>query len=727
MKLVRHPTERGLWVRGDEAPPRTGLHAVVVGVSDYPNLGGGSTQQTTALGGQLAVCASSAAQIFDWLRTSGSLCGRPVLSCRLLLAPGPNPAGPEGQTETEFVEALTKGWFVDPTFDGISRALRDISNALFRTPAERAGENAVFGYFAGHGLEVLASPSFLARDILEDSVEGPGNAIAYEPMMRALSTFGVGDGLFLFDCCRNAPEKAKENNIVGRSVLEPHPDRAVEAPRSMLYLKATKAAGRAYQDPASARRATIFGEAVIEALEGLAPSYAPYDQSTKPWKLLFENLQSFVTQRVREAHTLLGSVQPQNVVKGGEAEGDILVIVAERDPVEVKAAPPEELKIKTINPSTDAIAMSGLEATAKLVAARSDLLLETFGPEVPMSAQILPRRMNDLANRRLMSMPLKSNAVTSAWLKMIAINNARTGEEVDPAAIKLDSARLSNDRMLLWLDISVSPGMHAPLWLTLNRPDAVENPESASMGIVLPRDDGRDYAVRLEIGFQADSDGKTLLPATMTGRLAPPRPGAPETWTILWAAQRDALLLNSAESGRRLGDAFEAGLIKVVERKRTTPLAAAIAASALLQADRLEPLQDWPRNLMHWFPHFPDGPVLWAETLMRRRRRQLAPIAQKSSENPLEARLGPDGAEALEALLLLEERGPPLLAPVLAMAIGQVNFWMADQTLLDQATAKRIELLSERLLRIGDTAEPDTLFVSMRMSKDDISRLAPYQ
>jgi hypothetical protein len=353
----------------------------------------------------------------------------------------------------------------------------------------------------------------------------------------------------------------------------------------MLYLKATRAFDRAYQDPASARRATIFGQAVIEALEGLEPSYIPYDQSTDPWRLVFNNLESFVSQRVRDVLQGLGSTKPQTVVKGGEADGDHVVLVAERAPVVVTGAVPEGFKINASEPGI--VAMSDPSTVMQSVEYRSDLLLNTFDKEERTSRRDSPRKVIDLANRRIMAPRLKSSAATNAWLSMIAIKDARSGRAVDPSALVLDAARLSKDRSLLWLDVSVSPGLDAPLWLSLNRHDAVENPDSASMGIVLPRDEMSQYAVRLEIGFEFDAADGTPLPASLTGRLGPPGKTSFDIWHILWKAQRDALLLNNAEGGRRLEEALEAGLVQVVESKQNSPLAAAIAGSALIQSDPL--------------------------------------------------------------------------------------------------------------------------------------------
>jgi len=70
-------------------------------------------------------------------------------------------------------------------------------------------------------------------------------------------------------------------------------------------------------------------------------------------------------------------------------------------------------------------------------------------------------------------------------------------------------------------------------------------------------------------------------------------------------------------------------LEEVLRGKRESPLAATIAGLVLLRARRWDKLHDWLRNLANWFPHLPDGPVLWVEQLMRQPKgspKQVEPI-----------------------------------------------------------------------------------------------------
>jgi TCP-1/cpn60 chaperonin family/Caspase domain len=375
----------GVWRENDYPVKTPGVHALIAGISDYPHLAGGSYPAPNPMGmGQLVVSATGAAQIFDWLRKAKRLARRPVISCRLLLAPGQS-LGPDGTTEQAFVDRITGGHYDDPTFDGLARAIKEWADEFFIIPKHRCSENAAFFVFSGHGLEVMASPSLLARDILNpNSAQGPNNAVAYKRVIEALQTFGLGDGLFLFDACRNEPELAKQLNIVGQEILKPAPQ-SRKPPQCMMWLKATDAGSRAYQDPKGPRRASLFGQAVLEALEGIPPDYRPYDITETPWRLLFQGLESYIKNRVRVLLAAKNTTKLQTVIPGGEPFiADTLV--AEREPEKPPGTPPTS----SFNPDSlpvTAIPMSSAlpravtdsaDALADLVSARAAQVFDRF-------------------------------------------------------------------------------------------------------------------------------------------------------------------------------------------------------------------------------------------------------------------------------------------------------------------------------------------------------------
>lgn len=56
---------------------------------------------------------------------------------------------------------------------------------------------------------------------------------------------------------------------------------------------------------------------------------------------------------------------------------------------------------------------------------------------------------------------------------------------------------------------------------------------------------------------------------------------------------------------------------RLLEEKRSDPVAAAVGAYALLRLGQLEHLNDWSRNLMEWFSWLPDGITIRGEYLAR--------------------------------------------------------------------------------------------------------------
>jgi hypothetical protein len=176
----------------------------------------------------------------------------------------------------------------------------------------------------------------------------------------------------------------------------------------------------------------------------------------------------------------------------------------------------------------------------------------------------------------------------------------------------------------------------------------------------------------------------------MSARLAEPHDlgfDAQRIWQGLWQIQRVEALSDLGRAGMAAGEFID--LENALREKLQSPVAAAIAATVLLRCGALDYLHDWPRNLADWVEWLPDGPVLWAETLLRRseiaRSRTHAELDQHrdtatstlSDEAPQVRRLAaqPTYQEACQFFTQLSDRGPPLLTASLTMAARQVQFW----------------------------------------------------
>lgn len=275
------------------------------------------------------VSAKTAATIFGWLRKRGTAAGQPLASCRLLLAP-----------IAEEMADLTELSYGQPCFSDIRTALEEWRDDLFASA--RAGTPPVaFFFFSGHGMEHLSRPSLLAQDILAQDVADPGGkAVALNSMLEAVRTYRVKRGLFFIDACRNAPDIAKRLNIVGRDVLTPDPN-TVSGPEALVWLQATRMGDFAYQPTGAS--ASLFGQALIEALEGLPPDHSPYDRESQPWKLLFGGLERFVKRRTQDLLSARSATQIQVVEPGGNPYDSDLVVAEKEPPARVRttdAKPP---------------------------------------------------------------------------------------------------------------------------------------------------------------------------------------------------------------------------------------------------------------------------------------------------------------------------------------------------------------------------------------------------
>ena len=151
----------GLWRAGLANTP--GVHALIIGISDYPYLSDGSAPiaeraPNDAGLGQLAVSALSGAMFFEWLLGAGSVAGAPLASCRLHLAPRPG--------ELDRVKAKSRNHFGAADYATLHTALDGWAEEMAFPGRTTQSPNVALFFYSGHGVEVLASPAILASDVL---------------------------------------------------------------------------------------------------------------------------------------------------------------------------------------------------------------------------------------------------------------------------------------------------------------------------------------------------------------------------------------------------------------------------------------------------------------------------------------------------------------------------------------------------------------------------------
>jgi hypothetical protein len=634
----------GLWRAGLANAP--GVHALIIGISDYPYLSDGSAPKAErALNdgglGQLEVSALSGAMFFEWLLSAGSVAGAPLASCRLHLAPRPG--------ELDRVKAISQNHFGAADYATLRTALEKWTDEMAFPGRTTQSPNVALFFYSGHGVEVLASPAILASDVLTQLAAdgGRNKAAKVDTLMTAVKTYNIDRGLFFVDACRNAPLAARLINLVGDEPLKPNLE-PMRRPDALIGLRSTASGLQSYQ--AKDEAGTLFTQAVLNGLKGPPPNFIPYDRTCLPWTLKFAALEGHVKRMVIELLKDHNPQKIQTVEPYGNPYNGGTIIANKEPPLDAKDLPrPDRTEIPTIK---DAITISAASVLKTAKSLDFNVIAEKRQPDFNST-------IGDLFSHSIMHEVLGHEEATISWFKSLCYLDARTGKKVSPRSFMFAShSQQIGDRIVAWLDLSIAPGKGELLWIGTNGADGV--PGSA---VVIPRDLLHPMPVRLDVQF--DRSGADWQVTRMSARLADPTAAnvfMPDSWTALFEAQKTEAFADLASAARPIEEQFDQ-LQQVLSEKRESPIAAAFATNLLLRASGTAYLRDWPRNLANWFEWLADGPVLWAETLLRERDSESLNLAD------------PKVREALQYFLKLANRGVPTLADTLVLAVRQAALW----------------------------------------------------
>ncbi len=191
-------------------------YAIIIGVSHYQHLPGGSKVETpNSYGlGQLSASATTAFRLFQWLRDEYRSEDSPLEKCWLLLSPQELELQRLPEMK-EFVDAQH-----DATFENCRRDIGDWWQSMNGLPRDIArGSKALF-YFVGHGIEVVADRQLLLpTDYLSPPLNNTNTAISSTNIRTGLSTLNVIDQLIFIDACRNDNWQFRGPLIQGEMVL----------------------------------------------------------------------------------------------------------------------------------------------------------------------------------------------------------------------------------------------------------------------------------------------------------------------------------------------------------------------------------------------------------------------------------------------------------------------------------------------------------------------------
>lgn len=258
-----------------------GVHALIVGVSEYVNL---PTDPDDRLPrhyglGRLNSAALAARRFFEWL-VAADVSGRleqPLATCRLLLSPSPGEVAVHPPVQQADARASVSAFLSHAT--------------EWRKDAASHRDNITFFYFAGHGLQRKPGEVTLLLDEFGTDV---GGALVhsvdinnvYYGMAPSRTFANIARTQYYFvDACRTLPDNTDDLD-------ELHPTQVFS---SRLSKTDDRAAPILFATPPGdettgiRRIGSVFGEALIECLDGDAGDY-PEVNGQEQWLVGLQRL-----------------------------------------------------------------------------------------------------------------------------------------------------------------------------------------------------------------------------------------------------------------------------------------------------------------------------------------------------------------------------------------------------------------------------------------------------
>jgi hypothetical protein len=254
--------EPGLVYDSGQSRARPGLHALIVGVSEYSYLPGPEAEgeEATLQLKRLTSAARSACLVAEWVLANSGRFVQPLASVRVLLAPSDAEHGEPGNRCERAARAE-----LDQFLDSAAHWRRDLSPC---------SESVALFYFAGHGMQGAAADQVL---ILEDFGANPE---AGSVLRKSVSTSSLIAGLapteerpdiarqqwFFFDCCRDTQRTIRKTESADPTAAFSWAT-TLQDDREVSLFNAAISGARARARP---NDLTVFGRAVLDCLNGSA-------------------------------------------------------------------------------------------------------------------------------------------------------------------------------------------------------------------------------------------------------------------------------------------------------------------------------------------------------------------------------------------------------------------------------------------------------------------------
>ena len=673
--LIPAADQPGLWLDPAWHEGMPGVYALIVGVSHYPHLDGGERPAPETHGlGQLAVSARTAAAVFRWLSTQFRRDNLPIVWCRLLLSPTPD--------ERQSLDDWNIHHYERPTYQALAEAIDQWSANLPREGAAALASRSLF-FFSGHGLQSNWIPLLLPSDYLSPPFASPRlhRCISVKDLQQWMETHPASEHLALIDACRNEFSPLAHKGATANPLFELIPPTG-QAPRAVATLSAAAPRKTAHQH--REQEYSFFGRALLESLEGANDT--PLLASGGEMLVEFLRMVRHVKPRVNALLRALGSQVEQTAfptLRPADAE---LILTHLAPPLEAPAQARSFM-------DTSQLAQKVVDDRFTFVDTRSSSIAE----------------LRDFGSARVR---FGHEHASHQWANDgFHIHDLRDGSRIadDQNAIIVTRTERDEESLLVRVDLELRTGWEAPagILMVFDRPGDVA---VGRIAIPVPTDPGGAMPLRLTLTLDPPPNGHVTRLQRVEARLGPSdsNPHYQYLWELLQVVR-----FGSFADAARAADPQR--LLATGTAKEDAPTAAIAGAITLARGGQLARLGDWTRRLMDLFPSYPDGAVLWAESLR---------VALEAGETKPFGEAEPLYAIA-DAMLTLETRGIPFFNESSELAAELLAYLRYHKTKLPHAVRVQLARIRRMFHRIFQISRPSGQFLMITAGSAQESSAAP--
>ncbi len=565
MSLEPEVSTPGLWINKEWEENKPGTFAVIIGVSIYDHLAGGTSPVKDTYGlGQLYVSALTAYRFFCWLRDKYQYSNSPLANCWLLLSP---------RKDEILAEPTIEKHTLPPTFENCENAILKWYQSMARLPSQNTKQSRLFFFFSGHGIEITREKQILLPcDYLKNG--NVNKALSTSNIVSGLADLNVADHFFFIDACRNDHQKLREREVEGHRVLNPSPAYSTNPERNAAIIYASSSGTQAFQPRDTTVESSLFGQALLEGLEALGP--IDFERNVTPCSIQIAPLHTYLNKRVPRLIKERGAQVRQTI----PLSGSILNLYTT---VTQMLEAPEEFPIKFGSRPSDSIFLTHIP-------------LNQWNPVLP--PQDGPSSIEVFGDENM----------SRIWSE-VRVYSLKRREWLDVAThckiLQVDRAGTSYYKIKL--NIIGNLGSH---WLELSDNNLI-------FACLLPDDQPRDDSLRecptylLELDQEDEQDNRQLT------RLAASLAADDDSSLLSEVAKLWEQYTNEDVAKVAYSLNMQVAQVEVFE-KAESPLVATILSIILLRTRRQDISQDWLHNLVQWFPDNPDVPILWLECLLQK-------------------------------------------------------------------------------------------------------------